>query len=246
VQRVAVITGASSGLGAELARALARRGWLCVLLARREELLRALAEEVGGEYEVCDVADRAQVEEVAARIVERHPRIGMLVNNAGIAAGSGFLTIEPERLERLFAVNLFGGVWATRAFLPALEAGAPSHLVNMVSVAGTVAFGPYSASKHAQLAFSRTMATQLRPRGIRVLTVKPGYIETEGFPQRRRMGPLGRLLVREPSYVIERILKGIDRGRVELTVPWFYWPISLAQVLAPGPMTRFTSGRLDR
>jgi uncharacterized protein len=246
VQRVAVITGASSGLGAELARALARRGWLCVLLARREELLRALAEEVGGEYEVCDVADRAQVEEVAARIVERHPRIGMLVNNAGIAAGAGFLTIEPERLERLFAVNFFGGVWATRAFLPALEAGAPSHLVNMVSVAGTVAFGPYSASKHAQLAFSRTIATQLRPRGIRVLTVKPGYIETEGFPQRRRMGPLGRLLVREPSYVIERILKAIDRGRIELTVPWFYWPISLAQVLAPGLMTRFTSGRLDR
>jgi NAD(P)-dependent dehydrogenase (short-subunit alcohol dehydrogenase family) len=170
----------------------------------------------------------------------------MLVNNAGIAAGAGFLTIEPERLEQLFAVNFFGGVWATRAFLPALEADAPSHLVNMVSVAGTVAFGPYSASKHAQLAFSRTMATQLRPRGIRVLTVKPGYIETEGFPQRRRMGPLGRLLVREPSYVIERILKAVDRGRIELTVPWFYWPISLAQTLAPGLMTRFTSGRLDR
>ena len=241
-----MITGASSGLGADLARGLARRGWRCVLLARREDRLRALAEEIGGEYEVCDVAHRAQVEEVAARIVERHPRIGMLVNNAGIAAGAGFLSIEPERLEHLFAVNFFGTVWATRAFLPALEAGAPSHLVNMSSVAGTVAFGPYSASKHAQLAFSRTMAAQLRPRGIRVLSVKPGYIETEGFPQRRRMGPLGRRLVRDPAYVIERVLKSIDRGRTELTVPWFYWPVSAAQALFPGLMTRFTSGRLDR
>jgi NAD(P)-dependent dehydrogenase (short-subunit alcohol dehydrogenase family) len=116
----------------------------------------------------------------------------------------------------------------------------------MSSVAGTVAFGPYSASKHAQLAFSRTMAAQLRPRGIRVLSIKPGYIETEGFPQRRRMGLLGRRLVRDPAYVIERVLKAIDRGRTELTVPWFYWPVSAAQALFPGLMTRFTSGRLDR
>ena len=244
--RVAVVTGASSGLGAELARALARRGWHCVLLARREERLRALAEEIGGEYEVCDVSDRAQVEAVAARVVERHPRIGMVVNNAGVAARDGFLSIEPERLERVFAVNFFGTVWPTRAFVPALEAGAPSHLVNMSSVAGTVAFGPYSASKHAQLAFSRTMASQLRARGIRVLSVKPGYIETEGFPQRSRMGPFGRLFVRDPEYVVERILKAVDRGRTELTAPWFYWPASAAQALLPGLVSRFTSGRLDR
>jgi NAD(P)-dependent dehydrogenase (short-subunit alcohol dehydrogenase family) len=246
VRRVAVITGASSGLGADLARGLARRGWRCVLLARREDRLRALAAEIGGEYEVCDVSDRAQVEAVAAHIVERHPRIGMLVNNAGVAARDGFLSIEPERLEQVLAVNFFGTVWPTRAFLPALEAGAPSHLVNMISVAGTVAFGPYSASKHAQLAFSRTMASQLRRRGIRVLSVKPGYIETEGFPQRSRMGPFGRRLVRDPAYVIERILKAVDRGRTELTVPWFYWPASAAQALLPGVMTRFASGRLDR
>jgi NAD(P)-dependent dehydrogenase (short-subunit alcohol dehydrogenase family) len=244
--RVAVVTGASSGLGAGLARALSHRGWHCVLLARREELLRSLAEEIGGEYEVCDVAEREQVDAVAARVIERHPRIGMLVNNAGIAARGSFFAVEPERLERLFAVNVFGTVWPTRAFLPALEADAPSHLVNMVSVAGSVAFGPYSASKHAQLAFSRTMASQLRSRGIRVLTVKPGYIETEGFPQRTRMGRLGRLIVRDPPYVIERILKAVDSGRRELTVPWFYWPVSVAQALAPGLMTRFTSGRLDR
>ncbi len=246
-RRVAVITGASSGLGAELARGLTRRGWLCVLLARREELLRALADELDGEFEVCDVGERAQVEAVAARVSERHPRIGLLANNAGIPAGrSDFLTIEPEHLERVFAVNFFGGVWATRAFLPALEAGAPSHVVNMVSVAGTVAVGPYSASKHAQIAFSRTLASQLRPRGIRVLTVKPGYVETEGFPQRSRMGPIARHFVVDPPHVVERILKALERGSTELTVPRYYWVGQAAQALAPSLLTRLGVGKMGR
>jgi len=247
VERVAVVTGASSGLGAELARALAARGWRCVLLARREERLRELADAIGGEFEVCDVSERDQVDAVAGRVLERHPQLGLLVNNAGIPAGrADFLTIEPEVLERVVAVNFFAGVWVTRAFLPGLAAATPSHLVNMVSVAGTMAIGPYSASKHAQIAFSRTLASQLRPRGIRVLTVKPGYVETEGFPQRSRMGAIGRRLVVDPPFVAERVVKAIERGRGELTVPRWYWLGSAAQALAPGLVSRFVGGNLGR
>ena len=241
------MTGASSGLGAELARVLARRGWHCVLLARREQLLRELAAATDGEYEVCDVAEREQVDAVAARVLDRHPQIGLVVNNAGIAAGrADFLTIEPEVLERVFDVNFFAGVWVTRAFMPGLEAAAPSHLVNMVSVAGTMAVGPYSASKHAQIAFSRTLASQLRPRRIRVLTVKPGYVETEGFPQRSRMGPIARRFVVDPPFVAARIAKAIESGRAELTVPRWYWFGSAAQALAPGLLSRFVGGNLGR
>jgi NAD(P)-dependent dehydrogenase (short-subunit alcohol dehydrogenase family) len=247
LQRVAVVTGASSGLGAELARRLAARGWRCVLVARREDRLRELAAAIDGEYEVCDVAERDQVEGLAARVLERHPQIGMLVNNAGIPARTGnFLTIEPELLERVFAVNFFAGVWMTRALMPGLEAAAPSHLVNMVSVAGTMAIGPYSASKHAQIAFSRTLAGQLRPRGIRVLTVKPGYVETEGFPQRERMGGLARRFVVDPPLVADRVVKAIERGHGELTVPRWYWLGSLAAALAPGLLARFGTGSLAR
>src|SRR5712692_9987987 len=159
---LAVVTGASSGIGEATTRELARGGWTCVLLARREDRLRVLAEEVGGEYEVCDVSDRAAVDAVAARVRERHPQIKLLMNNAGASARTNFLAGDPERIEQVMRTNYLGGVWCLRGFLPALEAGAPSHVVNVVSVAGLVAFppsGPYSASKHAQLAFSRATSS---------------------------------------------------------------------------------------
>src|SRR6188768_985156 len=137
-QRVAVITGASSGIGEATARELARLGWHCVLLARRAEELERIANEIGGEWETCDVADRAQVDSAAARVLERHPVIGLLVNNAGIPARGSFLDIDPELVEHVTDVNYLGSVWCLRAFAPGLHTGA--HVVNLVSVAGTVAF----------------------------------------------------------------------------------------------------------
>jgi NAD(P)-dependent dehydrogenase (short-subunit alcohol dehydrogenase family) len=158
---VAVVTGASSGIGEAISRELARRDWHVVLLARREDRLQPLASEFGGEYELCDVGRRADVERVAAAVTQRHPSIQLLVNNAGIPGRAGFTKIELERLEEVLRVNYLGPVWCLRAFLPALEAAAPSDVVNVVSVAGTVAAGsggPYTSSKHAQLAFSRSVA----------------------------------------------------------------------------------------
>ena len=234
--RVAVVTGASSGIGAALARRLAGDGYTCVLLARRERLLRELAAEVGGEAEVCDVADREAVERVAAAVLERHPRIALLVNNAGIPARTTFLG-DPDRIEQVLRVNYLGSVWCLRAFLPGLEAARPSDVVNVVSVAGTVAApsgGPYAASKHAQLAFSRSVQPLLRTRGVRVHAVLPGPVETEGFPQRGKMG--NRFLeptIVEPEDVAERIVSMIGRGRVESFIPRWYRLVGLAQALAP-------------
>ena len=86
-----MITGASSGIGEATARELAKRGWHCVLLARRADRLEAIAAEIGAEWETCDVRDRAQVDEVAARVLERHPAVALLVNNAGIPARADFI-----------------------------------------------------------------------------------------------------------------------------------------------------------
>ena len=234
-RRVAVVTGASSGIGAELARALAKRGWLCVLLARREERLRPLAEETGGEFELCDVSERTEVETVAAHVLERHPAIHLLANNAGIPARASFLDGDPQAIEDVIRTNYLGGVWCLRAFLPGLERGAPSDVVNVVSIAGSVAVpqsGPYSASKHAQLAFSRATAASLRGRGIRVHTVKPGYVETEGFPQGRLPAPVRRIVL-EPEAIAAHILASLDKHRGETTVPWFYAPAGGLQALIP-------------
>src|SRR5262249_10665109 len=145
--------------------------WRCVLVARGEERLRELAAELDAEVEVCDVSDRAAVQALAARVTGRHPKIQLLVNNAGVPGMADFVDGDPERIENVLRINYLGGIWCLRAFLPALEAAALSDVVNVVSVAGTVALppsGPYSASKHAQLAFSRATAAQLRRRGVRV------------------------------------------------------------------------------
>jgi NAD(P)-dependent dehydrogenase (short-subunit alcohol dehydrogenase family) len=244
VSQVAVVTGASSGIGAELVRVLAQRGWRCVLLARREDRLRALAEETGGEYELCDVADREAVSTVAARVLERHPRVHLLVNNAGVPGRATFLDGDPEAIERVIRTNYLGSVWCLRSFLPALEAATPSDVVNVVSVAGVVAVpasGPYAASKHAQLAFSRATAAQLRGRGIRVHTVKPGFVETEGFPQGRLPAPLRRVVI-EPEDVARHVLHALDRGKGETTVPWYYAPLGVVQALMPSVVARVLAG----
>jgi NAD(P)-dependent dehydrogenase (short-subunit alcohol dehydrogenase family) len=238
--RVAVVTGASTGIGAELARALAQRGWHCVLLARREERLRPLAEEIGGEFELCDVSDRELVDTVAARVLDRHPRIHLLVNNAGFTRRGDFLTGDPQGIEDVMRTNYLGGIWCLRAFLPGLEAAAPADVVNIVSVAGTVAVpvsGAYAASKHAQLAFSRATAAQLRGRGIRVHTVKPGYVETEGFPQAWLPAPLRRLVV-GPDRIVDHVLASLEHGRGETSVPHYYRVAGVLQALAPNLMTR--------
>ena len=245
--RVAVVTGASSGIGAEIARLLAARGDLCILLARRADRLQALAEELGGEAEPCDVSDRAAVEVVAQRILGRHPTIDVLVNNAGIPGRTGFATGDPEVIERLIRINYLGGVWCLRAFLPGLQAAAPSDVVNIVSVSGVVAgppSGPYSASKHAQLAFSRTVAAELRGQGIRVHTVKPGFTETEGFPQSWLPRRVQRVVI-GPQDVAAHVLRSLEDGRGETTVPWFYGPAGALQDLLPNLFT-IVLGRLPK
>jgi uncharacterized protein len=243
---VAVVTGGGTGIGAAVASRLAERDWRCVLVGRREDRLRATAAEIRGEYEVCDVSDWAAVERMASSVRERHPKLGLLVNNAGVSGRGNYLDLPPERIEELIRINYLGSVWCLLALLSALEAGAPSHLVNVVSVAGTVAIGPYSASKHAQLAFSRSMARELRPRGIHVHTVSPGFVHTEGFPQDWLLRGRFRRLVIGPELVAERIVQSIERDRTEIFVPRWYRAAAIAQAVLPGPFRRVPARRARR
>ena len=245
-ERIAVVTGASSGIGEATARELSRRGWHCVLLARRADRLEAVATEVGGEWEVCDVRDREQVDEVAARVLARHPAVALLVNNAGVPGRGTFVSTSPETVERVLETNYLGGVWCSRAFLPGLRAAAgagTAHVVNVISIAGTVAFapaGPYAAAKHAQLAFSRSLASTLRSEGIQVHSVLPGFVETEGFkPRTTLQSSLVRRFVIDSEDVARAIARAVEKGKREVTIPWFpYRFVSLFQALFPGVLAR--------
>ena len=238
--KTAVVTGASSGIGEATARELARRGWRTVVVARRRERLEQLALELGGEYEVADVSVRDDVERAAAAILARHPQIDLLVNNAGIPGRGDFFSLEPERIEAVIRTNYLGGVWMVRGLESGLQAG--SHVVNVVSVAGTVSFapaGPYAASKHAQLAFSRSLAGLLGGRGVRVHTVLPGFVETEGFPQRTVLrNAFFRRAVIGPEVVATRLADAVESGKRELFVPRWYRIFSLTQALLPGLTAR--------
>jgi NAD(P)-dependent dehydrogenase (short-subunit alcohol dehydrogenase family) len=186
---------------------------------------------------VCDVADRGSGEAAAVAVAARESAIQLLVNNAGISARTSFVDGDAERIEAVMRTNYLGGVWCLSAFLPLLRR--PASVVNVVSVAGEVSGrgGPYAASKHAQLAFSRSVTVELAPRGIRVLTVKPGFVETEGFPQGRLAAPLRRLVL-TPVVVAERIVDALEHGRTEITIPPIYRSMALLQALAPSVFTR--------
>jgi NAD(P)-dependent dehydrogenase (short-subunit alcohol dehydrogenase family) len=228
--RVAVVTGASSGIGAELCRRLGTDGWHVVGLSRRPA-------PNAHEHEECDVSDREAVAAVAARVLERHPRIDLLVNNAGVKGPPLFAGADPEVIEAQLRTNYLGSVWCLNALLPGLQQG--SHVVNIVSVAGTFAYGPYSATKHAQLAFSRSIAVELAERGISVHTILPGFVDTPGFPQKGRFPfPLNRVLVARLPLVVERTLRAIEYDQREITVPRWYAPASWAQALVPGVVAR--------
>jgi short-subunit dehydrogenase len=230
--KVAVVTGASSGIGEATARALAAKDWHCVLVARREERLRALADEIGGELEVCDVGERSAVEAMAEQVRARHQTVDLLVNNAGMAARQTFLEADLDLVERVLAVNYLGAVWCTRALLPALKRARGAHVVNVVSVAGAIAFGrsgPYVASKHAQLAFSRCLRPTLSRHRIKVHTVLPGFVQTEGFSQRALLRKRrSRWLVTDAGRVADAIVSAVDDGRSEITVPWFPYRLGTA------------------
>ena len=239
--RIAVVSGASAGIGEATARALAADGWRCVLVARRRELLERVAAEIDGVAEPCDLLDRDAVTALGSRLVAEHGSIGMLVNNAGALSRGTADEVDLDELERVLRLNYLSGVWLTRALLPALlrsAAGDGAHIVNVTSIGGVIAFpagAAYSASKHAQVAFSRSLTAALRPSGVRVHTVLPGFVVTDGFPHPRFWeSRLGRRFVLGPDAVASAILAAVADGKDEVVVPRFPYGLGpIAQALFP-------------
>jgi short-subunit dehydrogenase len=246
---IALITGASSGIGEATARRLAREpGAQLVLVARREELLQALARELGGDVLVvaADLTAEDAPARIAAAVQERHGRLDLLVNNAGAGWRGTFGDVGAANLQRTVELNLHAPARLTEALLPLLRASAPSAIVNVASTAGRVAragSGAYSASKFALIGWTDALHLEEKPHGVHVGLVNPGFVATEGFPQRELMGQAAtRWMVSTPEKVAEAILDAGPRGQAERYVPRPYRLAALARVLAPGLTRRFLGG----
>jgi NADP-dependent 3-hydroxy acid dehydrogenase YdfG len=177
--KVAAITGASSGIGAATARALAADGFEVILGARRVERLEAIAAEAGGEAVALDVTDPESVARFAARL----PRCDVLVNNAGGALGLGALAdADEEQWRTMYEANVLGTMRMTRALLPRLAESGDGHVVAVTSIAGFEAYrggAGYIAAKHAQRSLLRVLRLELLGEPVRITEVAPGMVETE-------------------------------------------------------------------
>jgi short-subunit dehydrogenase len=243
---VALITGASSGIGAATARRLAReQDAELVLVARREDRLRALADELGGATVLAvDLLEPDAPQRVAAVVEEAHGRLDLLVNNAGAAWHATFADGGSEGVRRHMELNFHAVVRLTEALLPLLRRSAPSAIVNVASIAGRAArprTGAYSASKFALAGWSDALAAEERGGGVHVGLVLPGFVATEGFPQREMLGRAAtRWAVSTPEKVAEAIVDAGPGGRAERYVPRPYWLVGATRVLAPRLLRRIT------
>jgi len=245
---IALVTGASSGIGAATARRLAREPAAhVVLVARREDLLRALADELGNATALAaDLCDDEAPARIARAVEEQHGRLDLLVNNAGAAWRGRFGDAGWENVRRHMELNFDATVRLTEALLPLLRRSAPSAIVNVASTAGRVSrgnSGAYSASKFALVGWTDALHLEERPHGVHVGMVLPGFIATEGFPQAElRERWLTRWMVSKPEKVAEAIVDTGPGGVAERYVPRPYWLAAALRVLAPRLVRRVLGG----
>ena len=180
--RTAVVTGASSGIGAATARSLAEAGYRVVCAARRTDRIESLAAEIGGVAVACDVTSVSSVADLAAAVGDT---LHVLVNNAGGAFGADpVATADPEDWRAMYDVNVLGTLHVTQALLPALRASGDGLIVNVGSTAGRVAYeggGGYTAAKHGTQVMTETLRLELCGEPIRISEIAPGMVRTDEF-----------------------------------------------------------------
>jgi NADP-dependent 3-hydroxy acid dehydrogenase YdfG len=196
-QRIAVVTGASSGIGAATTRRLAAAGFHVVAAARRADRLESLVKEITDAGQTAtavalDVTDDTQVAALADRVASLPGRLELLVNNAGLALGSDYVEAADLADWRwMYEVNVLGTVRVTKALLPALEASGAGTIVIMSSTAGLIVYeggGGYTATKHGTTAVAETLRLELCGRPVRVIEIDPGMVKTDEFALTRFEG----------------------------------------------------------
>ncbi len=248
--RVALVTGASSGLGRGLAEALARDGWGVGLAARRRELLVDVTEGIrkngGSAWPLhCDVGDRSSVENAVRELEEKLGEVDLLVANAGISEDTSVRAFDASQIERIFRVNFLGMVYAIEAVLPGMLGRGSGHLVGMSSVAGFrgLPLRPaYSASKAAITTFLEGLRIDLRDEGVGVTIVSPGWVRTPMTDSNRHPMPF---LV-ELDDAVEVVMRGVRSRKRHIAFPWPLVTVLRAARLLPSGLYEWLGSRIPR
>lgn len=246
---LALVTGASSGMGRETARRLAEAGFRVIAAARREDRLRELAREVRGvQPRPVDLSDPGQVEGFFAEISSLSDPVTVLVNNAGYSIRGALEAMTSESIRRVFQVNLFSAIRITQACLPSMRRRRQGIIVNVSSMVGKFAFpmaGVYAATKHALEAVTDALRMEMRPFGVKVVTIRPGFVATE-FNETANVLSAEMLAGTDPDYTPLLQTSGPAVGRlfVGATVPG---PEVIAEtileaVLSESPRAAYTGG----
>lgn len=246
---VALVTGASTGIGEATAIRLSREpGMELVLVARREEMLRKLAASLPcrATYLSADLTEADAPERVRAHVETEHDGLNLLVNNAGAAWRGGFAESGYANVQRHMELNFDAVVRLTEALLPLLRGSVPSAIVNVASTAGRVSrarTGAYSASKFALIGWTDALYAEELPHGVHVGMVLPGFVATEGFPATElRQKALTRWIVSKPEKVAEAIYEAGPGGKAERYVPRPYTLAAVLRIVAPGLVRRVLTG----
>lgn len=254
--KVAVVTGASSGIGAGLARELARRGARVALVARRRERLEGLAAGIrsdGGRASShpCDVGDRGSVEAACRAVEQAHGGIDLLVNNAGYVRHVLFKDHDVEDVERMMRVNYLGTVYWIKSALPGMRTRGSGWIVNVSSFAGLVPQpdeAAYSATKYAVTGLSEALAYELAPLGIHVLVAHPTLVRTDMFTPEVMARMPGRAAASfiEVSQFVAQLLRGLERGETSIVIPRRFRIAHLLRELSPKRIgALFAKAKLD-
>lgn len=222
--RTALITGASSGIGASFARKLAARRMNLVLVARNADRLNALADELRARHRIdvmmlpLDLSDPDAISQIEAALAEHGVTVDLLVNDAGFGTNGAFVEIEPAREREEILVNVLAVVELCHLLTPGMIARGYGAIVN---VASNTAFQPvpymavYAATKSFVLSFSQALHVELARSNVRVLGLCPGPTSTEFFSNAKadRLGRMASATMRTPSQVVDTALKALDANR---------------------------------
>lgn len=260
-KKVVVITGASSGIGADLARQLSLLKTRLVLASRSEDKLSSLMAQLkdsGSEILICptDVTDKGQVTELIRKTVERFREVDVLINNAGVGHFGPFESADVEGLRQVMETTYWGSVYASQSAIPLMKERGQGTIVNITSTAGYHGFphiAVYSSAKAALHTLSEGLRMELSPHGIHVVEIQPGVIDNDfhinALGETRHLYRIKQIRGGDPRILTQRILKAIVDGKKEVVFPRYWWIYKILNRLFPSAVewvvTRTQLSKLD-